>query len=280
MRIRLLLLAVFSLLVVPTGRAAIGFGQVDTFQDGTTMNWEEGARSPNPPTNIATGGPAGAGDSFLRNISTGGGGSGSKMVMFNMNQWTGNYRLAGVDRITLHMANFGSATLPMRIALQSGTGTLYCSSVKTELPADGVWRVIDFDLTTSALTNIGGGDTVEQALSNVVDVRILAAAGGASFTGDPVAGNLGVDNIVGHDIANFVLRITGVSRPGGVPRIRFTTINGRSYRVEHSDSLTSPTWTPLSNGSSVAGTGQELEIDDLDGAGSVAARFYRVVLLP
>src|SRR3712207_4557029 len=57
---------------------AVTLGQVDTFQDGSTMNWQEGGNSPNPPTNVASGGPAGAGDRYLENDSSGGFGAGSR----------------------------------------------------------------------------------------------------------------------------------------------------------------------------------------------------------
>ena len=40
------------LLFAEHSEATISFGQMDTFQDGTTMNWHEGGSSPNPPTNI------------------------------------------------------------------------------------------------------------------------------------------------------------------------------------------------------------------------------------
>ena len=38
----------------------------DDFEDGTTMGWDEGGPSPNPPTNIADGGPGGAGARKVR----------------------------------------------------------------------------------------------------------------------------------------------------------------------------------------------------------------------
>ena len=74
----------------PSVRAAVVFGQIDDFQNGTTMGWDEGSPSPNPPVNVATGGPDGAGDRFLQTNSSGGNGPGSRMVMFNQNQWAGD----------------------------------------------------------------------------------------------------------------------------------------------------------------------------------------------
>src|SRR3954452_12485592 len=109
-------------IVLPGAARAVTFGQIDSFQDGTPMNWVEGAASPNPPTNIATGGPAGSGDSYLLNVS-GGFGAGSKQVMFNQAQWLGDYNAAGVTRIRLNLANFGATDLFMRIAVEGGQFT-------------------------------------------------------------------------------------------------------------------------------------------------------------
>src|SRR5438309_10918787 len=88
--------------------AAITFGQIDDFQSGDTMGWSQGGPSPNVPSVIPTGGPAGTDDKYLQNISSGGFGPGSKQVMMNMTQWTGNYTMAGVTRVTAELANFGS----------------------------------------------------------------------------------------------------------------------------------------------------------------------------
>jgi hypothetical protein len=268
-------------LLCPAHSHAVVFGQEDTFQDGTTLDWQEGASSPNPPTNVATGGPAGAGDRFLQNISSGGFGAGSRMVMFNSAQWSGNYNAARVDRITAQMANFGSTTLHMRIAFRGGpSSTLYGSSSAAVLPPDGLWRSVVFDLTTSALTNIGGANTLAQVLGSVAELRILSAIGGATFTGDPIIGTLGVDNITAHDIANAILRITEFVFDNGVPQISFTTLAGRSHRVERKNALTDPNWVPLPNATNVAGTGGVVQVSDTEpGAGSLPMRFYRVALL-
>ena len=67
----LLFVSTGLLLASATPLAAVTLGQQDTFSDGSTQGWSEGLVSPNPPTNIATGGPAGAGDRYLQNISSG-----------------------------------------------------------------------------------------------------------------------------------------------------------------------------------------------------------------
>src|SRR4051812_19214334 len=98
-------------LAVAAAAQAVEFGKTDTFSDGTTMGWMQGSNASVPASNIATGGPAGAGDSYLENQSTGGGGASSKQVFFNQSQWTGNYVDAHVTRLQGQMANFGSTTL-------------------------------------------------------------------------------------------------------------------------------------------------------------------------
>ena len=261
---------------------AIAFGQVDTFQNGTTQGWEEGGVSPNPPTNIATGGPAGAGDRYLQNISSGGSGGGSRMVMFNAAQWTGDYLTRGIDRISAQLANFGSTTLYMRVAIRGGSSSsVYCSSSPFIVPPDGQWRSANFDLTAAAMTNVGGANTLQEVLSNVIEVRILSAIGGASFTGDPTAATLGIDNITARDIANRIVRITDITINNGVPRISFPTLAARAYRVERKAALTDAIWTPLPNATNVAGTGAEVQIEDTEPIiGDRPKRFYRAVLLP
>lgn len=172
-------------------------GQLDNFEDGTVLAWLEGAPSPNPPINIATGGPLGAGDHFLQNISTGGFGAGSRMVMFNMDQWEGDYVAAGVTQIVGQMANFGNTNLSMRITLTGGPDliTRYSSTDRIVLPPDGAWRIVTFDLTPSALTRVGGGGTLPALLSDVTELRVLSAQATPSFLGDVIAGTLGMDNL-------------------------------------------------------------------------------------
>jgi hypothetical protein len=175
-------------------RAAITFGQVDNFQDGSTMGWAEGAASPNPPAYVASGGPRGAGDGYLQNVSGGGGGAGGKMVMFTGGQWAGNYNAAGVTQIDASVANLGAAPLFMRLAVLSGTA-VYGSSDAIELPPDGVWRRVTFGLTGDALTKVEGTDTLGEALSHVQNLRLLSAQGGPALMGDVVAGTLGLDDV-------------------------------------------------------------------------------------
>ena len=96
MSLRSIAVAVVIVQMGAIARAAITFGQLDDFQSGMTTGWQQGAISTHPTTVVATDGPGGAGDAYLQNVSTGMFGAGSKQVMFNMAQWSGNYATAGV----------------------------------------------------------------------------------------------------------------------------------------------------------------------------------------
>jgi hypothetical protein len=182
----------WAVVATPAARAAIVFGQLDDFESGT-MGWEEGSASPNPPTTVPDGGPQGAGDAFLRNVA-GGSGAGSRQVMFNQDQWTGDYNAAHVTRITGWAANQGATPLHLRVALASSL-TQFGSTEPVELPADGVWRRVTFDLTPEAMTRIQGSADLAAALANVTELRLLSAAAGPALRGDPVASTLAVDDL-------------------------------------------------------------------------------------
>ena len=178
------------------GRAqgAVVFGQLDDFEDGTTMGWGEGFSSINEPTNVATGGPQGDGDAFVQNVASGGFGAGSRQLMFNADRWAGNYVTAGITRITGWAANQGSSPLHVRIAFD-GNLNRFSSTNAIELPPDGVWRRVTFDLTTDALTRVQGSAELDMALANVTQLRLLSAAAGPSYMGDPIASTLAFDDL-------------------------------------------------------------------------------------
>jgi hypothetical protein len=169
------------------------FGQVDDFQDGTTMGWSEGASTPNEPAN-ASGGPGGATDLYLRNVSSGGfGGAGSKQIMFNGAQWAGDYNAAGVTRISGWAANLGSTPLHLRVAFSNGFNR-FSSTRAVDLPADGAWHPFHIDIDPAHVTTISGAVSAAEALANVTELRLLSAAS-PSYTGDVVAGTLGIDDL-------------------------------------------------------------------------------------
>jgi hypothetical protein len=192
---RAILVALVTLALAVSNTPAATPGQIDTFQNGITENWREGSPSPNPPSVISTGGPAGAGDAYLENRSSGSGQAGSRMVMWNAGQWRGSYLHGSTLDIQMDLANFGATDLYIRIAMQSGLGTIYASTNAFFLPPDGMWRSNTFGLNTTDLSLVSGSEPLNAVLGNVLFLRILSARNSPAWNGDVVDATLGVDNI-------------------------------------------------------------------------------------
>jgi hypothetical protein len=184
------LLACGSVNWLSTAKGAVTLGQSDTFQDGTTDNWAGGDTL----SIIPTGGPAGSGDEYLQLISSGGGGTGSKLATSNSSQWIGNYQLAGVTAVSAEFLNPNSVPLLMRFVLIGPTGGRYTSSVAATIPADDAWHAELFSLQSSALTEVSGSDTYAATIADVTEVLIrydsTPTSGGTTF-----AGTVGIDDI-------------------------------------------------------------------------------------
>ncbi len=146
------LLCFLALTIAPRSTQALTPGQVDTFQDGTTDGWSTGHGGP---TNIPSGGPAGAGDGYVRVVSTGGSGTDSKLIVFNTSQWLGDYTDAGITGITLDLDNFGTQALSMRLAFFQSRGVGYAMTTPFSLPADSNWHQAFFPLVAADFTAIG-----------------------------------------------------------------------------------------------------------------------------
>lgn len=173
-----------ALAVLAGPASAVTLGQKDTFQDGTTDSWISGGPNPNPPLNIANGGPAGAGDRYLL-VTANGAGQGGKLVIFNLAQWTGNYLTAGVGTIGMDVDNFGATELDLRLEFIGGAGSAY-STNPVIVPVGTGWQHVTFLVTPSALTG-----SAATALGATTELRL--------YHGDAAALNvvaqLGIDNV-------------------------------------------------------------------------------------
>lgn len=183
---------VTALLLTTPANATVTLGHVDDFQDGTTQSWTGGSS----PTNIATGGPAGAGDRYLELSSDGSKPIGAR----NENQWIGNLTAAGVTSIEADVANFGATDLELRVlALETVFASQYTSTSTIVVPTGGNWIHVVFDLTAPNMTLVGGATPdVATALSSVQTFLIRHQPGApAGVAGSPsVVGQLGIDNII------------------------------------------------------------------------------------
>jgi hypothetical protein len=168
---------------------AVTPNQVDNFQDGTTQNWTSGSLNPIQPI-VLPDGFGGASDNFLRVVSNGSATVGGKLVFFNIVQWSGNYITANIVNISMRVRNSGTSPLQLRLAF-NGPGGWFISINPINLPADGVWKVISFPIHPADLTGTGDANVT---LSSVTVLRILHNST-ANFTGEPVVGQLDVDDI-------------------------------------------------------------------------------------
>ncbi|MGE5806856.1 MAG: FlgD immunoglobulin-like domain containing protein [Ignavibacteria bacterium] len=184
------LFVLFVFLINMQNLKAVEANQWDNFEEGTTLGWGSGGPNPNPPVNISGGGPNGDDDNFLQVTSTGGSGPGSMFITFNTSRWTGDYIAAGVTVISMHIKNFGTTDLLLRLAFMGSGGNFWTINAEP-IPANSGWVTANFSIQTMDLT---GGNNVNNTLNNVTQLRILHSATGG-YQGDPIVAQLGIDNI-------------------------------------------------------------------------------------
>ena len=198
----LIAVTLLTLAVAPTYGVTIG--QIDDFEDGTTMGWDIGPDGPDVvrPINIPSGGPAGVGDAYLSLTALGGNGPGSKLSVINTAQWTGDYIGSGVGQISMALNNLGSTDLFIRLLLVGPFGPMGPESIAftdaVHVPTGSGWQNASFDISPAALT--AGFGTASGALSAVTELRLFhnpdpffTGPGGNAIPS--VQANLGVDNI-------------------------------------------------------------------------------------
>ena len=186
--------------LVPT-LAAAGPIPLDDFEDGTLENWFAGGGPvggipPVPPANIATGGPGGAGDHYMRVTAIGGGGPGSRLTVMNGTQWAGDYIAGGVTLIEMDLNNEGTTDLAVRLLFEDPIpgppANIAISDNPFVLPAGSGWLHATFAIASSDLVALLGSATA--ALSNTTILRIFHSPTD-TFPGPPIVASLGVDNI-------------------------------------------------------------------------------------
>jgi hypothetical protein len=170
----------------------ITLGQLDDFQDGTVEFWGGGGGSGSPPpTNIPSGGPEGFGDRYLQIAALN-----SHLGTNNATQWTGDYLAAGVGKIRFLLNNTGTNPLAMRITVFGPGGTFTTTNETVVDPGIG-WVVVDFGLDSESLTQTAGFGTLAATLADVSTLLIRHDPDpiSSSGQGNPVTGQLGIDNI-------------------------------------------------------------------------------------
>jgi hypothetical protein len=163
---------------------AVMLGQVDDFQDGTLQGWTSGANNPNPPLWVPGAGPFGFDDAYMVTTSSGESGPGGQLVVFNDDQWTGNYLAAGVTAIQMRVQNFSQVPVELSLRVE-GPGGVFNSISPVSIGINQFWQMITLDISPASLT---GGADVFATLSNVTRLRIQDARG-------PLLSSVGFDKI-------------------------------------------------------------------------------------
>ncbi|MBV1922802.1 MAG: T9SS type A sorting domain-containing protein [Flavobacteriaceae bacterium] len=184
--------------------AQIEVGFINNFEDGTTQGWINGGTSPNPPTNIPTGGPEGENDSFLEEISSGGSGEGSKLIVFNVNpEWQGDYNVAGVNQISFYAKNGHTEDLFLRIGMSGGVGSRMVTTEYVSLPASQTtWTYLSIPIAPNDFTMFSGPNTPDEVLANVNGLRIISNPN-ISYYGQSIEATLHLDNITTENILSI-----------------------------------------------------------------------------
>jgi hypothetical protein len=178
-------------LVAAVPASGIALGQLDDFQDGTLESWGGGSGTGTVLTNVPNGGPDGIGDRYLQITA-----ANSHLGTNNAVQWTGDYLAAGVGKIRFFLNNTGINPLALRISV-FGPGGTFTTTDETWLDPGTGWVVVDFVLDSASLTQTSGFGTLAATLANVSTVLLRHDPDpiSASGQGNPVTGQLGIDNI-------------------------------------------------------------------------------------
>jgi hypothetical protein len=185
---------------------AVVFGQLDDFQiiddpDFPTHYWVNGASAVE---RIASGGPNGSNDAYIQ-VTSDGSGPGGRLVAQNYfappsfpGLWTGNYIATGVTAIEFDLINQSAVSLSIRIAFKTDTfngSPGYLSAPAILAPGSG-WQHFSISILPGSLTAIGGPAAYNTFFqSGFNEMRIINEVGSSNTNGDPVTGQLGIDNI-------------------------------------------------------------------------------------
>jgi hypothetical protein len=209
MRVRSPLCAALAvaLAAAPAAPAAaqVTAGQVDDFTGPSADGWFFGGGPVGVPVTpaavVATGGPAGAGDAYMRLTATGLEGPGGRLTILNAAQWGGNYTAAGVGAIAMDVRNAGNTALSLRVFLEvigaMGPTDIAYSTSPVTLAAGGNWTRVVFPLVGGLTSAPFPGSSVADALGGATVLR-LAHSPNPLAEGGPVpavAAELWVDNV-------------------------------------------------------------------------------------
>lgn len=203
-RIVIVSLAAGLLALGPGGALAqVSVGNLDDFQDATTQGWVAAlgvGLPPVPPAVVADAGPTGAGDFALRLTGTGSPlGAGGKLVVNNVDsRWIGDYTAAGVGGLVVDVNNPNAVPLTLRVGIDEPPLVTVGGRWVTDgvvVPAMSGWVTLVFSLDPADLLP-GDAQAIDASatLANVGVIRLIHSPA-ANYQGEPIAGQLDVDDV-------------------------------------------------------------------------------------
>lgn len=194
MKKTLLIICLFCTAIVSS---QVVLNQVDDFEEGFDGNWFE--TSATPPENVATDGPAGAGDSYLRDYTTQSpGGPGARLIIRNNMQWIGNFNSAGVGSVLMDVRAL-NVDITVRISVTGPGGNF--SSPGFAVTAGSGWNSITIPISTTDMLSApaandgsAAGTDVNMTMSGVTEFRILSNPN-PSWIGEVTDAEMHLDNI-------------------------------------------------------------------------------------
>jgi hypothetical protein len=133
-------------------------------------------------------------------------------------------------------------------------------------------RVVDVDVG-AAWPWLVDTDTDHDSLPNDWELAFFGSATGAvaGLDSDGDRYSNWAEFVMGTDPTNAVSQLNfAVASSNAVPKVSCSTVVGRTYYAEYTESLTTPDWQPLST---FAGTGLPAWVAD---PGAAATRYYRM----
>ncbi len=178
------------LVVAATTTGAAEFGHVDDFTAVGTAGWAGGTAASNP----GTGGVDGAGDGYLLLSQAFTSNFGNRNTSPH---YQGDWTAAGIDRVTFYLNDLGAAqAFSIHLVISNGAlDTSWQYNIGFQ-PSGGCWKRFTVDLTNeSQWTRTRGASTFQQVLASVERVTIRHDLPAYEEFPDPLAGELGIDNI-------------------------------------------------------------------------------------
>lgn len=198
-------------------------GMINDFEDGTTMDWENGARrnSPNKPS-IKT-----DGDNSYLEITSLGGPSGDQSVpnarmsvsnatytivdgeydfddpSGHVSKWAGDYSNVTEIKGRAMATSDTEEKLYLRLGLgdyRTGAKAYYTSKAAIEIPTDGTWGdfsfKLDADFVDQGLFGVFNNDfTYAKLIKDVPHIRFVSNKENSFYGGDRIKATLGLDDI-------------------------------------------------------------------------------------